>query len=178
MPSEPTQQSRRLAIETALGPDAVLLRSVAVTERLGQPFQIEVELSSNDGTLAFDDIVGTNATIRLELANRETRYFNGIINRFSQGANKGGLAHYRATLVPWLWLLTRTADCRIFQNKTVPEIIEEVFKGHGLTDYELKLNESYVQREYCVQYRDHPRERQTPPGDRRFHQRPRALFRL
>ncbi len=154
MPSKATQKNRSLAIETALGADALVLRSIALQEQLGRPFNFEIELSSEDGEVKFDDLIGTNATIRLELPEKATRYFNGIVSRLSQGANKGGLAHYRATLVPWLWLLTRTADCRIFQNKSVPDIIEAVFKGHGLNDYELKLSEAHEPREYCVQYRE------------------------
>ncbi len=154
MPSKATQKNRSLAIETALGADALVLRSIALQEQLGRPFNFEIELSSEDGEVKFDDLIGTNATIRLELPEKATRYFNGIVSRLSQGANKGGLAHYRATLVPWLWLLTRTADCRIFQNKSVPDIIEAVFKGHDLNDYELKLSETHGPREYCVQYRE------------------------
>ncbi len=154
MASVATQKNRTLAIETALGADELVLRSVAVNEQLSRLFNLEVELSSENAEVKFDDIIGTNATIRLELPNKSTRYFNGVVCRFAQVANEGGLAHYRATLVPWLWLLTRTADCRIFQNKKVGEIIEEVFKGHGFNDFELKLSESYDPREYCVQYRE------------------------
>jgi len=154
MPSDATQKNRNLAIETALGADAVLLRSVSVREQLGRPFSIDVELASKDGQIEFDKIIGTNATVRLELPNKSTRYFNGVVSRFTQAANQGEFARYTATLVPWLWLLTRTADCRIFQNKTIPVILEDVFKGHGLSDFKLKLSETYTEREYCVQYRE------------------------
>jgi type VI secretion system secreted protein VgrG len=63
-------------------------------------------------------------------------------------------ASYRATLVPWLWFLTRTADCRIFQNKDVPTILKEVFREHGFTDFEDQLSGSYRSWPYCVQYRE------------------------
>src|SRR5208282_303386 len=53
-----------------------------------------------------------------------------------------------------LGFLTRTSDCRIFQEKSVPDILEEVFKGHGFNDYQLNLSASHSQREYCVQYRE------------------------
>lgn len=154
MASEATQKNRSLAIETTLGPDALLLRSVSLQEQIARPFAIEVGLRSENAAIAFDDIVGTNATVRLEAPDQETRYLNGVISRFAQTENRGKYAQYEATLVPWLWLLTRTADCRIFQNKTIPAILEDVFKGHGLNDYELKLSESYAELEYCVQYRE------------------------
>src|ERR1035438_5687803 len=125
------QENRLLAISTALGPDVLAVRSIAVQEQISRLFQIEAELSSEDGTVDFDKVVGHNTTIRLQVGQKDTRYFNGFVSRFVQLANHGGYAHYHATIVPWFWFLTRTADCRLFQQKTVPEIIEEVFKGHG-----------------------------------------------
>lgn len=148
------QQNRLLAMETALGADVLAVRTVAVQEEISRLFQIEAELSSEDGCVAFDKVVGQNTTIRLEVAGGKTRYFNGFVSRFVQVANVGGHAHYRATIIPWLWFLTRTSDCRIFQKKSVPDIVEEVFKGHGFNDYKLKLSASYPPREYCVQYRE------------------------
>jgi type VI secretion system secreted protein VgrG len=148
------QQNRFLAIETALGPDALGLRSAAITEQLGRMFQIEAELSSEDGQIDLDQVVGHPATIRLNVGKNKKRFFHGIVSRMVQVGNSGGFAHYRATVVPWLWLLTRTADCRIFQKQTVPTIIEEIFKDHGFSDYELKLSGDYQQKEYCVQYRE------------------------
>ncbi len=89
-------------------------------------------------------------------------YINGFLNSFSQGgtelieAGKTGvtLAIYRATLVPWMWFLTCRQDSRIFQNKSVPDIIQEVFKGQGFADFRLQLNGDFKSREYCVQYRE------------------------
>jgi type VI secretion system secreted protein VgrG len=148
------QQQRMVGISTALGPDVLALRSFSLQEQLSRPFRIEAELSSEDGEIDFDKVVGHNATIRLNLPQKEKRYFDGIVSRLVQVGNQGGYSHYRATIVPWLWLLSRTSDCRIFQEKTVPEIIEEVFKGHGFNDYQLKLSGSYAKWEYCVQYRE------------------------
>ena len=53
-----------------------------------------------------------------------------------------------------MWLLTLHADNRIFQNKSVPEIIEEVFSDLGLKDFKKSLNGTYAKREYCVQYQE------------------------
>jgi type VI secretion system secreted protein VgrG len=149
-----TQQHRLLAIGTALGDDALMVKNMLVSEQLGRLFHIETELRSEDTAVDFDQVVGTNATLRLEMPDGNTRYFNGYISRFVQTEQGRGYAHYRATLVPWLWLLTRTADCRIFQNQTAPAIIEAVFKALGFKDYKLSLSGSYSTREYCVQYRE------------------------
>ena len=150
-----TQKSRMLAIGTVLGEDVLLIKTFTMTEHLGRLFQMEAELRSDNREIKFEDIVGTAATVRLELPDgKGTRYFNGHISRFVQIEHRGSYAVYEATLVPWVWFLTRTADCRIFQNKKVPDIIEDVFKGHGFSDYKLKLTGTYRDWEYCVQYRE------------------------
>jgi type VI secretion system secreted protein VgrG len=156
------QDSRWLALKTksSLGPDDLGLRSFSVHERLSRLFQIEAELSSEKGAVNLDDVVGHEATIRLDTAQGH-RYFHGFVSRMVQVASEGEYAHYRAVIVPWLWLLTRTSDCRIWVAKddpasgqTVPQIIEAVFKLHGFSDYKLSLNGTYAKREFCVQYRE------------------------
>ncbi|MCK4629396.1 MAG: type VI secretion system tip protein VgrG, partial [Sedimentisphaerales bacterium] len=71
-----------------------------------------------------------------------------------QTEESGNLSHFQATIVPWLWFLTRVADCRIFQKITIPDIIKEVFRERGFTDFDDKLSGSYREWEYCVQYRE------------------------
>jgi type VI secretion system secreted protein VgrG len=149
-----TQANRQAAISTSLGEDVLLLKSLSATEHLGRLFQFQVELLSENHELKFEDIVGQNATVRLTLPEDKARYFNGYVNRFVQAPGQGLFAHYHATLVPWLWFLTRTADCRIFQEMAAPDIIEQVFRDHGFTDFKKSLSETYCKREYCVQYRE------------------------
>ncbi|HSU53808.1 MAG TPA: type VI secretion system tip protein TssI/VgrG [Candidatus Dormibacteraeota bacterium] len=148
------QDNRLLAIKTALGPDTLAIRSVTIEEEISQLFEIEAELSSEDADIDFDKVVGHDATIRLNIGQKDKRYFNGIVSRLVQVANQGGYAHYQATIVPWLWFLTRTSDCCIFQEMTIPDIIEDVFKYYGFSDYSLKLSGTYEPWEYCVQYRE------------------------
>jgi type VI secretion system secreted protein VgrG len=92
--------------------------------------------------------------VKLERAKGGTRYFNGHVTRFAQGDTLGRYYEYRMTVRAWLWFLTRTADCRIFQEKTVPDIIKEVFADHSMAVFDDGLNGTYAQREYCVQYRE------------------------
>ncbi len=68
--------------------------------------------------------------------------------------NRRKLRTYRAEVVPWPWLLTRTTDCRIFQNLSTPDIITKIFGDFGFSDYKLELKGSFPKREYCVQYRE------------------------
>jgi len=148
------QDNRSLAIKTPLGPDVLAVRSISVQEQISRLFQIQAQLSSEDGEIKFDEIIGKPVTIRCDAAPKEKRYFSGIVSRLVQVANQGKYAQYRATIVPWLWLLTRTSDCRIFLDKTVPQIIEEVFNDHDLKDFQNKLTGNYEKKEFCVQYRE------------------------
>src|SRR5690606_15144992 len=105
--------------------------------------------------LAAKDILGKKLTVALELPHGGTRYFNGYAVQFSQEPDLGQFAHYRAILRPWLWFLTRKTNCRIFQDKTVPQIVKVIFEEHGFSgDVEESLSETYRLREYCVQYRE------------------------
>jgi type VI secretion system secreted protein VgrG len=137
-----------------LGKDVLLLTSMSGSEEIGRLFDYRLELASMNHQIKAADIVGQNVSIRLDLPAGKKRYFNGFVSCFTQTPASGRLARYRATVVPWLWFLTRCADCRIFQEKTVPEIIKQVLKDRGYTDLEDALNSSYGTWDYCVQYRE------------------------
>jgi type VI secretion system secreted protein VgrG len=92
--------------------------------------------------------------VRLMLDDDGKRFFHGYVSSFSQTGMVGNFFQYQAVLRPWLWFLTRTADCRIFQNMTVPDILKKVFRDHGFTDFDESLSGSYRTWEYCVQYRE------------------------
>ena len=149
-----TQDDREIGIETPLGKDALLLQGFQGDEGVSRPFRFSLDLLSAEKAIDFNAIVGKRATIRLRVPKKADRYFNGIISRFSQGASGGDLTSYTAELVPWLWMLTLSSDCRIFQNLSVPDIIEQVFRDRGFTDFKKNLRATYAPLEYCVQYRE------------------------
>ncbi|MEO0974436.1 MAG: type VI secretion system tip protein TssI/VgrG, partial [Pseudomonadota bacterium] len=149
------QESRNVAVATSLGEDVLVLRHMSATERLSRLFTYELEMLSEDGGLNLDDLLGQNVTVRVERTDvDESRYFNGFVSRCSNAGNHGQYARYRATLKPWLWFLTRTADCRIFQEMTAPDIIKQIFQDHGFSNFKESLFETYRTWEYCVQYRE------------------------
>lgn len=148
------QDKRIIKVKTPLGKDVLVLHHMQGTEELGRPFQFELEMLSSRHDLNFESILGQNITVEYELPKGGRRYFNGFVSEFLHIGEHGDLAKYSLQMRPWLWFLTRTADCRIFQKLTVPEIIKEVFTDNGFTDFEDLLNGSYRQWEYCVQYRE------------------------
>jgi type VI secretion system secreted protein VgrG len=134
--------------------DALLFSRMEGSEELGRLFNYSVELLSLKEDVALDKVLGNEACVELDLPNGKTRYFHGFITEIAQGGRHGRYASYSAQLRPWLWFLTRTSDCRIFQDTTVPDIIKQVLKDHGFTDVKDSLSGKYRTWDYCVQYRE------------------------
>lgn len=149
-----TQTAREIAVETPLGEDVLLLRSFQGDEAISRLFTLDLELLSEDPSIAYDDIVGKSVTVRMALADGSPRYWNGYVSRFVQAGQDDTAAVYRARVVPWFWFLDQTADCRIFQNKAVPEIVKQLFKEYNYSDFEFRTSGDFVRRDYCVQYRE------------------------
>jgi len=143
-----------MEITTPLGADVLLFHGMHASEELGRLGEYQLDLLSRKGDIKMDDILGKNVTVKLALPDDKTRYYNGYVTRFSQGGKDGFYHRYFAVVRPWLWFLTRTADCRIFQDMTVPDIIKKVFGDHETADFKLELTNPYRKWTYCVQYRE------------------------
>lgn len=149
-----TQANRPVRIKTPLGENVLLFGTMTGKEQLGRPFQYDLVLFSERHDLDYRDVIGQKVTIAVEKGDNDPRWFNGFISRFSQTRLEGNLCEYRATMVPWLWFLTRSSDCRIYQKMTIPEIFKQVFSDHGFSDVIFRLHGSYNPWEYCVQYQE------------------------
>ena len=147
------QADRPLIVTTPLGTDALLATGFRGHEAISQLFHFEVDLLAEaDAPIRFDRILGQNVTVEMRVTNGEKRYFNGLVQRFTQGdRDYAPLVHFRADLVPKLWLLTKKIRSRIFQHLSIPDILRKVFDGLEVT-YE--LFGAYYERDYCVQYRE------------------------
>lgn len=149
-----TQANYPFAITTPLADDKLLFYRMTATEQLGRLFYYELDLLSNDPDIKLEEILGGNVTIRSYGHGGRQRFFNGYVSRFGLVGMHGEYYRYQTSVRPWFWFLTRTADCRIFQEKTVPDIIKEVFRENGFSDFDEVLSNSYRQWTYCVQYRE------------------------
>jgi len=145
---------RLMEITTPLGPDVLLFYRMQASEHLSRVSEYRLDLLSRKGDINLDEILGKVVSVRLELPEGGERHFNGYVTRFGQVGSLGRYNLYQATVRPWLWFLTRTATCRIFQNMTVPDIVKQVFDAHGVASYKMQLSGSYRNWEYCVQYRE------------------------
>ena len=149
-----TQANRLAAIKTKLADDELVLRGFRGEEHLSKPFTLYAELTSKNASIALGDLIASPVGIRLDMGRKGTRYFHGYISKITQMPSDSDGARYEAVIVPWLWLLTRTSDCRIFQEMSVIDILSKVFKDAGFTDFEDRTSANYAKREYCVQYRE------------------------
>ncbi len=124
-------------------------------EGISQLFRFDFELVSRNAKIDFKQVVGKPAAFAIAGV-EEPRHVNGMINRFEQGAVGRGFTRYYLQIVPRVWTLLHRIDSRIYQQKSVPGILEGVFKDAGIpsTAYRLALQSSYKEREYCVQYQE------------------------
>ncbi|HVS35589.1 MAG TPA: contractile injection system protein, VgrG/Pvc8 family, partial [Gemmataceae bacterium] len=154
MSAEPNH--RLLSVTTPLGPDAFLLTGFSGVEGLSRLFRFELELLS-EKEVAVGALVGGPIAWAVHSPGRPPRFFHGVVRRFAAaGRQVGAYRTYRAAVVPWVWALTRGAECRAFADRTLPEIVEDVFHTHGFTDYELALSRTYPRRDHRIQYRESP----------------------
>ncbi|MFN7726929.1 MAG: type VI secretion system Vgr family protein [Rubrivivax sp.] len=142
----------QMTLTTAVA-DALHFRAMTATEEVSRLFELQVTALGKTETVAADDLLGTTAAVSLDLGDDQKRWFHGVVAAFGIDGQEGRHYRYRLYLRPWLWLLTRSANVRIFQDKTAPEIIKEVFGAYSGTFVD-ELSGTYLPRVYCVQYRE------------------------
>ena len=156
MSTAPVQTGRLLSLTTPLGTDVLIPTALEGTEGLSELFAFTLEAASTDTGLTADRLLGKGVTLKIRRPDADPRIVNGIVAAFAAGDRTlDGMRRYRLVLRPKLWLLTRTADCRIFQNQTVPQIADTLLSEGGITDIKKRgLNGTHSARDYCVQYRE------------------------
>ena len=141
---------------TPLGDNVLLVTGFRGHEEISTLFSFELNLIAENSTVIdFSQLVGNGIALSVATPGEgeavEWRYFNGMCARFSQGNRNEEFTSYYAEVVPQVWLLTRRFQSRIFQQKSIPDILKEVLQGF---DCDFQLQGQYEYREYCVQYRE------------------------
>jgi len=150
-----SQETRLLNLTTPLGDNVLVLTAFRGHDEMSRLFHYELDMIADKTDIAAADIVGKNVTFSVERADGSRRYFNGFVSEFVAGDLEDDRQNYSAVVVPWLWFLTQTADCRIFQTMTVVQIIEKIFQDLGFSDYEIsEVKGAHKTWDYCVQYRE------------------------
>ncbi|GHA70152.1 type VI secretion system Vgr family protein [Cognatilysobacter bugurensis] len=149
------QDTRLIRVASPLEADAFIVHRVHGTEALSRPFQFSVDLLSPDAQLELKQLVGHPMRLSLHTPDGD-RHFHGYVQEFARIGTDGDLATYRAELAPWFAFLDHSSDCRIFQDRTVVEIVEEVFAPYAelaACRYDLDAAR-YSKLPYCVQYNE------------------------
>jgi type VI secretion system secreted protein VgrG len=144
---------RDVIVQTKLK-DEFVFRHLQGREALSELFDYKIELLCENDSIKLEDILGTPIVLTMQLQDGGERHFHGHVIQFIYAGTDGSYACYHARVRPWLWFLEMTTDCRIFQNLSVPDIIEQIFSKYPMASYGLMLNETHPTREYCVQYNE------------------------
>ncbi len=154
MPAHFTQKDRQGRLTTTLGEDTLVLLRMDGVEELSGDFEWRVEALSEDATLNIEALLGTHATVEIDMM-QGTRAFDGIVCEAShRGAFENGW-RYDLVLRPWLHVASLRRNMRIFHQKTVVQIVEEVLATYadlGSPHIETQLTADYPKLEYTVQY--------------------------
>ncbi len=146
----------RVSFALASGASYWTVSHVSLSEALSEPYHATVSLATSELGIDASELLGERATIELERGSLMRR-FHGVIDEVTSGDEATSNGHGRACtvrVVPAVALFGHGRDSRIFQGKTVPEIIEAVLAP--LSDYdatfEVKKSRTYPACEYRTQY--------------------------
>src|SRR6478735_1541189 len=143
-----SQKNRPLQVTTPLGVDKLLVTGFRGNEALSSLFFFEMDLiAENLVEIDFGKLVGKEITLKIATPGKggdpEWRYFDGICAAFSQGDRNETFTRFSAEVVPKVWLLTQQSQSRIFQQKSIPDILKAVLTG---IDCDWKLQGHYEPR--------------------------------
>lgn len=142
-----------------LGADVLIPTRLVAEEQISQPFTFEIEAVSQHGRIEPDHLLNKAVCVTIQDKDGPIRHFHGMARKVrSQGIVRGKTSAstfeaYALTVVPVLWFLNQTLDCRVFEKKTVKEIIQAVFADAGLTDVSFHVEEG-ASRVCTVQYNE------------------------
>ena len=99
-------------------------------------------------------LLGCRAVLSIWQATTCHRQISGIIQWIEEGSSGTQRTYYRLRLVPNLYRLTLRSRCRLFQQKSIQQIIETLLQEHHIAFYSFAFKDPHPVREYCVQYRE------------------------
>ena len=153
MSSDVDFKGRDVSLEGSYSQKPVNLKNARVVEGFSTLTETTIEFLSSNTKLDMQNMLGSEMRLVLADSEAEDRVFTGICVSCEFVGMYQGLCHFVAEVRPWLWFLTRTQESRIFQEKTVIEIIDEVLDAYGFkADLLKEAKASYKPRPYCVQY--------------------------
>ena len=133
-------------------------------EALSEPFRYVIEFTSADKTITPQQMLMQDATFTLQAPadqgfginiQQPVRTIQGVVTAFERLSASRDETHYSLTLQPRLALLSRSHQNRIYQDMSVPDIVEHILRTrHGMRgeDFIFTLAQAYPRREQVMQY--------------------------
>lgn len=133
-------------------------------EALSQPFRYRIEFTSADHAISKDMMLMKAASLTLQApvaqgfginVQQPVRVIQGVVTGFERLSTSRDETHYALTLQPRLALLDRSHQNAIYQDQSVPQIVEKILRErHGLRgqDFLFSLTKTYPRREQVMQY--------------------------
>ncbi len=141
----------------SLGDSVLDVRHFSVHEAMNELFEVSLVATSPDDSIDFSSVVGKGAAFKLETGNYKAstpvRVWAGVVTHMSQdhAEPQPGVSVYNVMIQPMFWRTTLRRNCRIFQHKTTPVIVQELLAEWKITPV-MKLKAEYKKHEYAVQY--------------------------
>ena len=138
----------------------LLVEAFAADERLQEIGARDIIALSTSAHVPLASLLGQPASLHVSLADGTRTQFSGYISAAAMLGSNGGLARYRLSITPWLWLLTQVRNSRVWQDKSVIEIVESVFQPYApaarwrWSDEVASFMQEAGERSYCCQYRE------------------------
>ncbi|MBY7784437.1 type VI secretion system tip protein VgrG [Vibrio fluvialis] len=117
-------------------------------------FRYNIELASRQPSITAQQVVDKTAQLVMKRNGEPVQFVNGTVRQFSQGDIGHHHTSYSLVLVPALERLSLRHNSRIFQFKTVQDIISQILQEMSIVDFSFALKRTLSQREFCVQYRE------------------------
>ncbi|QXB77196.1 type VI secretion system tip protein VgrG [Enterobacter asburiae] len=121
-------------------------------EALSEPFRWDIEFTTLQANIPLEQVLMKYATFRM----RSGKRVHGMVTRLEWLSTSKDQSRYRLTLSSRLALLGYTQQCAVYQNQSVPGVVEQVLRKHGLEgpDFDFRLERTYPPREIISQWRE------------------------
>ena len=152
----------RFSEQSGIPEDTLLPHRIVGEESLSQLYRYTLDCLSVDTHLELKELLGQPVEVAILLPEGGERLLTGLVTRAEQAGADGGFAKYVLTIEPALATLAYRRNSRVFQDKTVPQIVETILNEHGTANpafnksfqHQAELSETYPIRSYCLQYRE------------------------
>ncbi len=141
----------RFTFQPLVGRSEFEVVSFELDEAISTPFQLQLELISFEDDVDFGQLLDKPVLFTIWRGERPLRYVHGLVSTFSQGETGFHRTRYRALVEPVLARAGLRSNWRIFQQKTVPQILQIMLERQGITGYTLQSIDKHEVREFCVQ---------------------------